>query len=338
MPNTPIPTIRLTQPTPASKKSKLTKRTHLPPSFDISVDSTYDPEIGELLLVKKKSRKPLDQIPWEPPLADDPLNEKEKWWSIGRAKQKPQPQSNAPDTLAVPGPPTNSGSIALRAIRSVRSLARIGGWGQHVSTDQPPNLKQDKKKKKKKETLIRASTSSFEAGALSPQATTLPVRPGSSASSIATAASDRLSVQTRLRGESTRSSLRPLSSSSGVSKISSRNSIRWDEQCLESVKERRKKDRERKAEDEYNRKSLEGRRRTLVSDVFPEVHPEPTTPLNRPRPRPVSEQLLVKPRPKAIYEDDEGPSSFFISLQYTQYNHRRHVHSRCCYQRLGPFD
>jgi hypothetical protein len=40
--------------------------------------------------------------------------------------------SKGPVHLAVPpSGNTNQGSIALRVIRSVRSLARIGSWAQH---------------------------------------------------------------------------------------------------------------------------------------------------------------------------------------------------------------
>jgi serine/arginine repetitive matrix protein 2 len=329
----------------------------------------------------------------------------------------PSPPLSRPNTptpgglLTVPGAGAGSGSIALRAIRSVRSLARIGGWGQVAGSEnqsagvkekkekEDGKEKKKKKKEKEKEPVIRASTSSFEAGALSsasPQAkktatatvgpsmrkkpsilnpglsssTRVPtLRGGSTASSIAPPVSNRLSVDgvkansegvtARSRGGSTMSdaasSLRPLSSSSSASHLSTGSSIRWDEECLENVKMRRKKDREGKERKEKrkekredgdtgkkgatkeSRRSLEGRRRTLLTDVFPEAHRqpivtieeatldghgtlieeeeegrdageqcEPATPAKRARPRPVSDQFLDKPRPKGIYEDKDG--------------------------------
>ncbi|KAG1718128.1 uncharacterized protein EDB91DRAFT_662674, partial [Suillus paluster] len=94
-------------------------------------------------------------------------------------------------TLAPPGAaPLGSGkdSVALRAIRSVRSLARIGSWAQLKNTPAPedpptlaaaPIISEPKRKKKKKDkdqlkekekkdkaATVRYSGSSFEAGAL----------------------------------------------------------------------------------------------------------------------------------------------------------------------------
>ncbi|TDL15218.1 hypothetical protein BD410DRAFT_845384, partial [Rickenella mellea] len=68
-----------------------------------------------------------------------------------------------------------SGSIAIRAMRSVRSMAKLGGWATQLRAGTPsdelesPLDKDEKKKsKKEKERVPRGSTSSFEAGALSP--------------------------------------------------------------------------------------------------------------------------------------------------------------------------
>lgn len=87
-------------------------------------------------------------------------------------------------TLAPPGAGVGStkDSVAMRAIRSVRSIARIGSWAQlrsaSIVEDQDQRVKdlpQEKKKKKKKEKdkekdktkeTTRYSGSSFEAGAL----------------------------------------------------------------------------------------------------------------------------------------------------------------------------
>jgi hypothetical protein len=57
--------------------------------------------------------------------------------------------------LAVPPGKTNQGSIALRAIRSVRSLARIGSWAQLKNMPPPDESKapatvKEKSVKKKK--------------------------------------------------------------------------------------------------------------------------------------------------------------------------------------------
>ena len=81
------------------------------------------------------------------------------------------------------------------------------------------------------------------------------------------------------------SSLRPPSTASGMSRSSSSSaSVKWDEEGLETVKEMRKKDREERRRNSTDsnailngsnkkgsRRSAEGRRRPLVSDLFPEV-------------------------------------------------------------------
>ena len=81
------------------------------------------------------------------------------------------------------------------------------------------------------------------------------------------------------------SSLRPPSTASGMSRSSSSSaSVKWDEEGLETVKEMRKKDREERRRNSTDsssvlngttkkgsRRSAEGRKRPLVSDLFPEV-------------------------------------------------------------------
>ncbi|KAF8839757.1 hypothetical protein BDN67DRAFT_736710 [Paxillus ammoniavirescens] len=227
--------------------------------FEIYVDPANDPDIGEILMVKKKkSRVALDGMQWgtlgevtNVPSVAKPkekggkkdkenllkvkVDENQKWWSIGRgrkdSKEKekdkerviaPEPLENPIDSrarfnsldsgillnspvyaeypkspveyLRVPTPPSatlappgagapggGKGSVAIRAMRSVRSLARIGSWAQLKNVPNPdevdapakekdPEAKKKKKKKEKekdraKET-IRYSGSSFEAGAL----------------------------------------------------------------------------------------------------------------------------------------------------------------------------
>ena len=82
------------------------------------------------------------------------------------------------------------------------------------------------------------------------------------------------------------SSLRPPSTASGISRLSSGSaSVKWDEDGLETVKEMRKKDREERrrnstdsnavlndATKKGSRRSAEGRKRPLVSDLFAEVN------------------------------------------------------------------
>lgn len=184
---------------------------------------------------------------------------------------------------------------------------------------------------------------------------------------------------------STASSLRPLSitSSSGASATTreSRGSVKWDEVCLQSrkreiqkeKKEKRKKKDKEAEEGEGSKRSVEGRRRVAITDIFPEVasghgqddlsanrdeevhkrfstafpivtieeatvdghggdseeirseeihdslvyggilkegenreEQDQLTPVKRHRVRPLSEQLLGKARPRAVYEDEEG--------------------------------
>lgn len=259
----------------------------------------------------------------------------------------------APPSNGLLAPPSNAnqGSIALRAIRSVRSLARIGSWNDKEAVpvkkekkdkaSKEGTIKEGKKKKKEKKTeeedveggekkkkkkekkdktdTVRLSTSSFEAGALtaSPEVNKtlgrkkhsilglgLPstmrlqtVRNGSTASSIppATISGNRLSVESTVpvigrdrAGStiSTGSSLRPVSVASSLSRASSGSScasVKWDEEGLETVREQRKRERASKnrtsTDDEdmrskaktESRHSLEGRKRTPLSEVFPEI-------------------------------------------------------------------
>ncbi|KAF8425040.1 hypothetical protein L210DRAFT_3489659 [Boletus edulis BED1] len=239
--------------------------------FEIYVDPANDPDIGEILMVKKrKSRLALDGLQWgtlgevtnvssvpkpkekggkKESLLKMKMDENQKWWSIGRGRKdskekdkgkdtdrakSPQPSDKPTDARArfnsldsgilltsplydhhpkspmehphiptppsaTPAPPDAAGSgggkdsVAIRAMRSVRSLARIGSWAQLKNTPNPDAVvaaaapvkdkESDGKKKKKKEKVtekekekdknknkaketIRYSGSSFEAGAL----------------------------------------------------------------------------------------------------------------------------------------------------------------------------
>ncbi|KAG8220621.1 hypothetical protein J3R82DRAFT_2877 [Butyriboletus roseoflavus] len=221
--------------------------------FEIYVDPANDPDIGEILMVKKKkSRLALDGMQWgtlgevtnvpsvmipkekggkKESLKKAKVDENQKWWSIGRGRRdskekekvkdkgrakSPQPTDKPADTrtrfnsldsgilltnpvhaehpkspvehVRVPTPPpvapgaaaSGSGkdSVAIRAMRSVRSLARIGSWAQLKNTPNPDAAavtikdkesdgKKKKKKKDKAKETNRSSGSSFEAGALS---------------------------------------------------------------------------------------------------------------------------------------------------------------------------
>jgi len=207
------------------------------------------------------------------------------------------------------------------------------------------------------------------------------VRSGSTASSIFLQPNrpslDALGSRAKERLGSTisnASSLRPVSvtssSSVSVSNRQSRGSVKWDEEGLQSGRreiQKEKKEKRQKREKEDSTRSSEGKRRILITDVFPEVassqeggaidvgrgeeinkrfstafpiatieetagddHEDDTeeihdslvyggilkesetkdllqtTPVKRPRARPMSEQLLGKVRPRAVYEDDEG--------------------------------
>ncbi|CCM05311.1 uncharacterized protein FIBRA_07525 [Fibroporia radiculosa] len=152
------------------------------------------------------------------------------------------------------------------------------------------------------------------------------------------------------------SSLRPPSTASGGSMFSERTgrsssssvaSVRWDEEGLRSSKELQRKER-RSREDgktaragKDSRRSSEARKRTAISEIFPEtqtarpaslsppasmiegpiVHVEEATadghsdgsethstetPAKRNRPRPVSEQMLGRTRPQPICDDADG--------------------------------
>ncbi|KAH9846904.1 hypothetical protein C2E23DRAFT_872120 [Lenzites betulinus] len=266
----------------------------------------------------------------------------------------------------------------------------------------------EKESSKEKEMTIRYSGSSFEAGALSAQASPAPIRledgprtlgsrkkqsvlglglpstmrlstvrdaSGSSTGSFSGVqqAPQRLSVDSahlilNAQGRpssilSSGSSLRPPSTASGISTFSSRSprsssssvaSVRWDETNLQTAKERQRKERRTRREKDKesgkttkeSRRSSDSRRRTPISEIFPQAqmerepslsppasiienpivrveeatadgHSAPTdderevaspseTPAKRVRPRPMSEQMLGRPRPQPICDDEEG--------------------------------
>ncbi|KAA1478531.1 hypothetical protein DENSPDRAFT_688362 [Dentipellis sp. KUC8613] len=147
-------------------------------------------------------------------------------------------------------------------------------------------------------------------------------------------------------------SARPLSTSSGMSGASSSSStgsVKWDEEGIETVKERAARERAaahrqaqiQQAARSETRHTSEGRRRAALVDIFPDAIaesrrssqassiPMPTsppivtieeattdehegmdssfeTPQKRTRTRPISEQVGMRERPKAICDDVDG--------------------------------
>ncbi|KAF6741921.1 hypothetical protein DFP72DRAFT_1110853, partial [Ephemerocybe angulata] len=202
------------------------------------------------------------------------------------------------------------------------------------------------------------------------------MRSGSSASSVGAGGGGRLSVDSHVdasgrRGsiQSTASSLRPVSITSTISGVgvtgSAAGSVRWDEEGLERARKEVRGKREsiessreggvggRKGRKESGesgtrgtKRSVEGRRRKGIVDIFPEIagvasrgtevrrYPIVTieeatadghgeglydplsdyedtikdvaTPVKKPRGRPVSEQLLGRARPEGVCEDEDG--------------------------------
>jgi serine/arginine repetitive matrix protein 2 len=231
------------------------------------------------------------------------------------------------DIGANAGPSSGSDSIALRAIRSVKSLARMGNWGQLGSGDEgviPAKPKEKEKlkdkrggdgkkmkKTKEKQPVVRSSGSSFEAGLASPvedrdrsvgkKASILGLGLGlglpstlrrglSGASSVgarvpslpdnAGANPHRLSAEGSII--SSGSSLRPMSGSSCGSKVSTGSgesgaSVKWDEEKLERELQKTRIEREQGREKATKRSSrdssrfTDGRKRTSVKDLFPEI-------------------------------------------------------------------
>ncbi|KAF7297196.1 hypothetical protein MIND_00952700 [Mycena indigotica] len=249
----------------------------------------------------------------------------------------PGPRSGTPQPLlSVPGKEKDQGSIALRAMKSMRSMARLGNWGDEKEEVEVKKIKakddekEKKKKKKEKEKekdkkkdstrrQPKSSGSSFEIGALGaspvqrkrsilglglgmsgtlgkgsttgigmglPSSLSLGRSAGgkaSTASSVGGSSSgyaphanpiinpNRLSADAPgvLRRDSTNSSLRPISvlssESSSGSRVSSGSSVRWAEEVVDKF--RTKKDKRDSRRD--SKHSLEGRKRTPLSDVFP---------------------------------------------------------------------
>ncbi|KAI6017029.1 hypothetical protein EDC04DRAFT_2944706 [Pisolithus marmoratus] len=397
--------------------------------FEIYIDPAEDPDIGDILLVrKKKSHATLDGMTWgmlgkvtNIPSVTKPkenkeksgkkekeglkvkVDENQKWWSIGRGRKdskekeehakSPDPTIDPADkrtrfnslnsgillsspicaeypwgpveylrvptlpttTLAPPGAGTlGSGkdSVAMWAMRSVCSLARIGSWAQlrgPPSTEdadkkdkEQPEAKKKKKKKEKakvKET-VRYSGSSFEAGALS--ASPVASKTDSSGFEVSNGIGGRLSVDSaNILGGGILAHGRSGSTMSTASSLRPRK----ERESKKAAKEKDKKSKQSKNEKDSNRKVSDSRKRKLLAAIFPGTlsehdeegaAPSPfppivtveeaaveecsldeatlstETPGKRTRLHPMSEQLLSCSRPKAIYDD--GDDNAVISL------------------------
>ncbi|KAI0266456.1 hypothetical protein BC834DRAFT_129548 [Gloeopeniophorella convolvens] len=230
------------------------------------------------------------------------------------ALSDPDPDEvHTPPLLVAPNLAT--GSIAVRAMRSMRSMARLPTWTGAKSTETAPPVpcvKRDKmpnetmKAKKKSlgrdQTVKRHSGESFEAGtsigpdAVSSEAPTtrkhgvmglgLPssLRFGTVRSSSA-GSSGRLSTSSfkglahnrgrSTSGASTASSLRPRSTTSRVSSSGS-SSVKWDEERLETVKEARRQERIPAPYDGTRHDSTGKRPRNVLADLFSGHSSQPT--------------------------------------------------------------
>ncbi|KAI5992859.1 hypothetical protein EDC04DRAFT_2984892 [Pisolithus marmoratus] len=350
--------------------------------FEIYVDPAEDPDIGDILLVrKKKSCATLDGTTWGTlgevtniPSVTKPkenkeksgkqekeglkvkVDENQKWWSIGRGRKdskEKEERAKSPDPtidpadkrtrfnsldsgillsspicaeyprgpveyLRVPTPPTTTlappgagalgsgkDSVAMRAMRSVCSLARIGSWAQlrgPPSTEdadkkdkEQPETKKKKKKKEKakvKETQVIGEEESeclgigFTIDYASPLIAKWFHGFVNSGFEVSNGIGGRLSVDSAnilgggilARGRSgstmsTVSSLRPRSTASGASSSSS-VSVRWDEagkerESKKAAKEKDRKSKRSKNEKDSNRKVSDSRKRKLLAAIFP---------------------------------------------------------------------
>ncbi|KAL5532249.1 hypothetical protein ACEPAF_5818 [Sanghuangporus sanghuang] len=255
-----------------------------------------------------------------------------------------------------------NGSIALRAIRSVRSLARIGSWAQLKNMpaegdEQPAKKIKDRKERKKKErtTSMRSSKSGFEAlkntfGSVRKSVDLSgTIRSVSSQATVVSSSSDRTVRHNRTqsgaatvhydspRGTDAEPIIGRAPKSSGAS------TIRWDDQ-VDTVKERRASgvDPASTAKRAGSKKgSPERRERPGLASLFPDLMqsnsretenlPGQTaqagcteegsetsttlldissvtsldSPSRRARPRPLSEQMLGRERPRGVIGDKD---------------------------------
>ncbi|KAH8109421.1 hypothetical protein DFH11DRAFT_933783 [Phellopilus nigrolimitatus] len=271
-----------------------------------------------------------------------------------------------------------NGSIALRAMRSVSSLARIGSWAQLRNTSideveaplEKKSGKEKKREKRKKERTrsTRLSRSSFEAlkGTFSRKSTDLSgtVRTVSSQATY-TSTSSNGTVRNGKRhsgmSDASNSSIEPIIGRE--SKSSSGSSVRWDDQ-VETVKGRRTlrhssesisaNPKSKESKPRESRKGTAGRKRPALLSLFSDSDPSgqvekqkqakhdrqrstslpmltletasperfdsgalttltevspverAETPVKKARARPLSEQMIGRPRPRGIIGDEEG--------------------------------
>ncbi|TFK33165.1 hypothetical protein BDQ12DRAFT_448473 [Crucibulum laeve] len=320
------------------------------------VKSTKSEETADREMKKKKVKKSKSSAP----NAEEANEEGEKKKKVKKSSKKEKDTLRDKATL----------SAQPATVRQSSSSFEVG----HLTASPEVKKTDTKSLGKKKHSIL---------GLGLPSTMRLPtIRSGSTVSStmnfgtVAPSSSNRLSVESAFKGVlgrdragstiSTASSLRPVSIASSASRGSSNSSgaasIRWDEEGLETVKEQRRKERkerekEKRAEGRESRHSSEGRRRTPLSEVFPDMQRRASgesqmqkkkypilmieeatadghgsfedcslhedsedgdgareeqkaapaaTPVKRARPRPMSEQLLGKSRPRPMYESEDG--------------------------------
>lgn len=290
-----------------------------------------------------------------------------------RTNTSPSLFGERPSTLegiaAITQPPKEeekpkNGSIALRAIRSVRSLARIGSWAQLRNTsaednEQPAKKMKDKtekkeRKKKERTMSLRGSKGGFEAlkntfgsvrKSVDLSGTIRSV--SSQATAVSNSSDATIRHGRRVSGASIASTIR-CDSSRGTGaecvigrapKSSGASSIRWDDHMV-----RRTSGMDSGSTAKRNgskKRSPEGRKRPGLASLFPDLlqsnagketlnAQEHTTqpgcaeesetsatlldiscvtsldsPSRRARPRPLSEQMLGRERPRGVIGDKD---------------------------------
>jgi len=170
-------------------------------------------------------------------------------------------------TTAAPNPRVEAAgedrtsSLAIRAIKSVKSLARLSSWAQLRGTDEEHAAKNEerreaekaKKERKEKEKLL--STSSTKTGSISSV--------GTVGSTRLAAGPARLPMRARL-STGTDSVLSNASGGSG-SRTSGGSSVRWDPSCFDTLQDRNR-ERER-SERRFSASSISTKRTSVGSVV-----------------------------------------------------------------------
>ena len=257
---------------------------------------------GSIALRAMKSVRSMAKLTsWSQPKADEKEPKKEK----GADKQKSKKDREAAAKKSVREKKAKDRTIKMSTSSFEAGSIHDAGVPK-VSLEVPPENDVPKTVGKKQSILGLGLPSSLRFGtvrsavstATSSTADVREERPSTSTvrrTSISSTMS--LNVLTSRRPSSTisnSSSLRPPSTASGMSRSSSSSaSVKWDEEGLETVKEMRKKDREERRRNSTDsnavlngtakkgsRRSAEGRKRPLVSDLFAEVdiNNRPTSP------------------------------------------------------------